>query len=530
MYMKRKVHFLYAGVIVLMLSFTACNDMWDTHYNGSTEQQKSNLDLYSYIKTVPDLSLFAEMLEITGYDTILNKPTTYTVWAPHDIALLGVDMADTASLREIVRNHISRFSYPTTGLSSKSVYMLDKKVITFRQSTDNVTFGGVPLINEASNIAVSNGILHTIFGYVPYMDNLWEYIGKAPELDSLRAYLYAQSVYEFDGDASVEIGTNDKGQSIYDSVILFSNPILDKIGALHMEDSTYTALLPTNSAWALAYDKIKDKYKMLGADAAKKQHLNTQWALVKNLIFREIVDDVAAVDSVTSTIGNVYKNPAYLFENATKNIHSNGVSYLTNEIAFKAEDSYQQSIIIEAENSSYGRTSLYANLFIRSGLGSAFAVSDGKYLLCEPNTTALSTPNSVTIPIPNTLSGTYNVYCVFLPSNIVASEDTRPYKAKFYLSYMGADGKQVTNATINSVNTVVNKPGSISAIFNTQGKVITKMFVTKFTFPYCNLYTKGDPVSNITTSIKVENGTKVNESALFDRKLRIDYIILEPVQ
>lgn len=528
--MKMKFILRYLSIALLLFTHLACNDVWEKHYNDTTIAQKSNLDLYSYIKSQSDLSIFANMLEISGYDSILSKSNTYTVWAPVNAALTNVDLTQKDLVMEMVKNHIARFSYPTSGVSSSVIYMLDKKFVVFKNENNTFTFGGKELISSKSNVATKNGIVHQLNGFVPYLPNIWEFINKTPGLDSLRAYLYSQSTFEFDPTASAEIGTNEFGQSIYDSVIIFTNPVLEKIGALHLEDSTYSAILPNNQAWKKAYNLIKDKYITLGADGAKQQRLNTQWAIVRDLIFKN-TNDLSTQDSIISTRGSVFKNPAYLFPNAAKSMLSNGVAYVTDSLRYKAEDSYQQKIIVEGENSSYGRTSQYANLYIRSSLGSALAsaVSGSKFLVCESNTPTITTPNSVTIPIPNVLSGTYNIYVVFVPVSIINASDKKPYKVKFYMSYMGADGKLVTNAAVDATNTVT-KPNYIAATFTTKAQQITKQLVAKHKFSYCNILNDGDVVSTITTALKIENATPITQSALFDRSLRIDYVVFEPVQ
>lgn len=408
--------------------------------------------------------------------------------------------------------------------------MVDQKFISFQKTALGYTFGGRPLVE--SNIATSNGILHTLEGYVPYLSNIWEFIGKTPGLDSLRAYLYSQSINLFDKNASIEIGTNEFNQAIYDSVIIFSNPVLDRIGHLHVEDSIFGAILPDNKAWTSVYNQIKSNYKTLvkdGGDA--QQRLNTQMAIVQNLVFKFKSTDIEPhmYDSLISTAGSKFNPSSYLFEGARKHVLSNGFAYVTDSIRFRAADSWQKPIIVEAENSSYGRSYLYASLYIRSSLGSSFNVSENKYLVCEPTTVSKATPNSVTFPIPNTLSGKYKIYCVFVPSNIVSPESKRRYKVKFNLSYIGSSGLPIINAPISATNTV-NNPGTPAAIFTTDTASVTKMYVAQIDFPYSNIYTKKSTISDITVKLKVENATLITETVNFDPIFRVDYIILEPVQ
>ena len=525
-----KYKYLIISLLLGIVSFTSCNDAWEEHYNPGAGI-KSNLNLYDYIKAQPDLTTFTKMLKIAGYDTILTKPQTFTVWAPVNSGLTGVDLKDSVFVTNIVKNHISRFSYPTSGVSSKTVFMLDQKFIVFKRTESGFSFGGKTLLQ--ANTSTFNGILHKVDGYVPYLMNIWEFIGKTPGLDSLKAYLYSQSTSLFDQAHSVEIGTNSQNQAVYDSVIIFSNPILDKIGHLQLEDSTFSAILPNNTAWVKVYNLIKSNYNTLPKDGGiAQQRLNTQWAIVRNSVFKfkDLLIDPVMYDSLISTTGSVFRPSSYLFDGATRNTVSNGYAYVTDSLRFKAADSWQQPIKVEAENSSYGRSFLYSSIYIRSGLGSAYTISQNKYLVCEPTTVSKSTQNSVTFPIPNTLSGKYKISCVFVPTSIALAGDARQYKVRFSLSYVNTAGLQVTNAVITATNTVSTVNGAVGAIFSTNPSDITKMFVTQINFPYCNILTTKSALSDITVKLKVENAALIGETVNFDRILRIDYIILEPVQ
>lgn len=520
--MKHK--YLIFTLLIAVVTITSCRETWDEHYgmNG----KKSDLNLLEYIESQPDLSKFSEMLKISGYDTIINKSQTYTVWAPVNSSLADLDLNDTKAITNIVKNHISRFSNPTSGIDSKIISMVSKKYLTFRKADAGFTFGGKTLVE--ANTATVNGILHKVDGYVTYTNNIWEFIGNTPGLDSLRNYLYSQSIRYFDQEASIEIGTDSQNLAIYDSVIIFSNPVLDKIGQLHLEDSLYAAILPTNTAWKQVYNSIKSKYKTVTNDGGVKQRLYTQSAIVENMIFRmkDRNFDPIIADSLVSSIGSVFKQSGDLFLNSTKYSLSNGLAYVTDSLRYKPEESWQKPIRIEAENSNYGRSFANTNLATKYSFGTSYNVSEDKFLVSEPTSTA--TQNSVIFPIPNVLSGKYKISCVFVPSSIVNADDARLYQTKFYLSYINSKGVPTESAIVK--NKVSAIPGQVATTYTTDSLVITKMFVAEFTFPFCNLLTKESTVSEITTKLKIENAAPTNKPDFYDRDLRIDYIILEPVQ
>lgn len=518
------------SVCFLALSFVACNDVWDEHYHDKMSGEKSELNLYDYINSESDLSIFANMLRISGYNKLLSGSQTYTVWAPNNEALKDVNLADTVFVTNLVKNHIARFLYTTSNLETEHIYMFSDKLITFARKGDKFELGNNPL--ENADILVQNGILHTLSSYVPYKYNIWEFIGQTQGLDSLKAFLYSQSEYIFDEEHSVEIGTNEFNQSIYDSIIVFSNPILDEIGSLYLEDSLYAAILPNNAAWIKIYEKAKLNFKILPAPGSlEKQRLYTQKAIVENLIFRipDIETSPVVADSAVSTTGSVFKTAGLLFENTIQHNLSNGIAYVADSLVSKPSETWQKPIIVEAENSDYGRLPEYCNIKLQSSVGSIYNVSKKRYLWSEP--TEAMTPNAITFPIPNTLSGKYRIYCVFVPSSVVQAADTlRKYKVQFNVSYLNASGKQIVNAAISSTNKILTTTGSKAADFETTPGQISKMFVAEIDLPYCNLLTKESTNSDINFKLKVSSSAKATETVKYDRSMRIDYIILEPVQ
>ena len=537
--MRKKNLNLLVIVLLFIVSITSCVDTWDSHYSP-VSMEKSNLTLYKYMLSDSTLSTFNKMLKISGYDSILNKTQTYTVWAPINKALVDVNLKDTALVKEIVKNHIARFSTPTSDVSSKSVFMIDNKYILLTRGGVGFTFGGKNIVK--SNIATTNGILHYIDNYVPYIPNIWEYIGKTVGgfngLDSLKAFLYSQTKLQFDATASGSpIGTDPvTHQLLYDSVFVYKNLILDKLGQLGNEDSLYTAILPTNTAWTEAYSRIKPYFNTLAKDGgAQKQREYTQWAIVQDIAFRQRLSDPALSDSVISTIGNVFHNTSgNIFSGATKTVLSNGNVFVTNLLTHKAKDSWQKAIRIEAETEYYGRDKSNCDIYNRSSAGSGFNISQDKYILVNNQTINDNQRCYVRFPIPNTLSAKYNISCVLIPGNIVDSKDQRLNKVRFYLSYVNSIGVQIASASIdaNNVAQPQTSPKIAGTIFKTENFTgPQKIFITQLNFSYCNII---DPLAfkptDITVKVWVENAVKSTETVSFNKDMRIDYIILEPAE
>ena len=68
-----------------VLLWTSCIDRFD---NMEKYQRPSWLEgkIYTQIASNPEMSIFAEMLELTGYNEVLDKTGTYTAFVPSDSA------------------------------------------------------------------------------------------------------------------------------------------------------------------------------------------------------------------------------------------------------------------------------------------------------------------------------------------------------------------------------------------------------------------------------------------------------------
>jgi hypothetical protein len=503
--------------VAFLLLFVSCNDEWNNHYVYEPSQTtKSRLG--EYIGTRPELSTFYTMLQISGYDTILNSSQSYTVWAPINESLQNIDLNNKQAVTNIVTNHITRFSIPTSGIQSKYIKMLNNKRVEFSYHEPDFQFGGNNLL--VHDVLGANGIVHTISNYVPFTFNIWQYIQDTPGLDSLEKYISSQNVKIFDDVNSVEIGTDTLGNAIYDSVFYETNVLFDNLGDLNSEDSVYTTIVPDNTAWIEAYNRIKTYYiaNPTRSDAKLIQKSFTQFSLVQDMVFRNRVYQPVTADSLISTYGNVFQQPGYLFQDGQQHILSNGLANVTNLMKYKATESWHKELRLEAETTK-GRTSSNANVYIYSSYGSGLDVSKSKYIQIDPTTESSISKIYVDFTIPNTLSAKYNIYCVFVPGSIVDPADIKPFKASFYLTYVGSNGALVLRKSLPVTNNTSNPNG------------MTKMLIAKnFVFPFCDLSLENNYVPLVKLRVQNEVTVAQEKAKTFSRKMRIDCIILEPVE
>jgi hypothetical protein len=501
-----------------LITFSSCEDNWTDHYSIN-KNVVSGKTLWETIQSTPNLSKFAQILKKEGYDKILSESQMYTVWAPVDSALVNFNLDSTLLVKEFIGNHISRFSYSAVASTNTNISVLNTKVLIFKSVGANFYFGDAKLLKK--NIVSSNGILHTIDKQVQFFSNIWEYLAKDQRLDSIRSYLYSFNKILFDPKNSIAGDVNSQGQTVYlDSVFYNANVLFRKLGYLNNEDSTFKVILPTNSAWISSYNTIKTYFRYSAGSAGSQysadtlQRRYTLSSLVKDLVFNSRMQ-TSPSDSLTSTQKDVFYNPQHLFDGSEQVTASNGTIYITDQLKYNSWDSWNKTILVEAEQLA-GRDNTFSSVYTRNSTGSAITgISGNKYVEVTP-TNPLSNP-AIFFSVPNTLSGTpYNIYCVFVPATAAGAgvAAANPCKVNFQLSYLNESGAASSQTFTNN-----------GASYITDNKNLSKVLITSnFIFPYCNYGQK----DNITVKLKVVSNVAQNQTALYSRDMLIDCIILEP--
>ncbi|VBB44743.1 conserved hypothetical protein [uncultured Paludibacter sp.] len=522
---------VFAFLFLFAIFFTSCNEEWDQHYNDVSVAAKSDLNLYEYIKSKDNLSTFTQMLQVTGYDKILSSSQVFTVWAPENDALSGIDPNNATLSLEIVKNHVARYSYTTSGVTTMIIPMVNGKLLSFKKATNGYIFNSEMIVT--ADLGTANGILHIVGGYAPYKMNIWEFINQTAGLDSLKDYINSLSVRKLDSIASY-----DSNGILVDSIFKIDNVVLNNLGRIDVEDSIYTAFLPDNLAWSELYNRISPYYKTLPADGGvAQQRVSTCWSLVKNLFFRGEKTLPLSENKLTSTGNITFYDPTPLFDNTQMTTLSNGLAYVaSNKLNIADTASWYKPLKMETEYySNYGATLSNYTASVLSSIGTGYAISHGYYIyLKDASLSSLSKLYGI-FPIPSTLSAKYNIYCVFVPKQILDPNDMRPYKVKFTLNYINSQGKSVSGYV--DANHNVQSSSSSLATFITDPTKLDKVLVTSnFEFPYSNVVFKGnttdDILKQIKFSLKVENATAKTgtDPTIYSRDILIDCIILEPVQ
>ncbi|MBD5224433.1 MAG: fasciclin domain-containing protein [Bacteroidales bacterium] len=524
----KKITYNLMAMAVAVSALGSCSDKWDDHY-APEAAGSSDATVYEMIKNDPELALFGKMIDIAGYSDLLNTSQTFTVWAPSDASLASVDLSDTDEVKRIVANHIARFNVSTANPAGQGVRMYNGKMLYFEGNT----FGGVAM--ERSDVLARNGVLHVLTERIPYSYNIREYIDTHAETTSISEFLSRFDELRFDEASSIPLDIDENGNTVYDSVKVQYNRLLDHpvygLGNILSEDSVFTMLVPDNNAWRTAYERIRPLYEVFDENEAVADSVSdvqTSLAVMRDFIYRARITSPSG--KMRATSGTEISDMASFFAGAEKINASNGMIWLTSDVNYPMEETFNPIIRVEAEDPAgrvrVGNTTIYTRV-ISTDNQFASEISEGSYI--EVLGASASTQPAVTFDIPNTLSGEYDIYAVFVPASV---DDETVTGEQTCLSFI---------LTCNNENGKKTEKAFSSADFVTEPTAMTTIKVAEgYKFPVSNYYDNlwlmedGHDASLINTTTKLNVKTNVSNSEYnsgkYVRRFRIDCIYLVPTQ
>jgi hypothetical protein len=312
-------HIFVAGILCcgIAAALTACTDTWDEHYDGLGGENVHEGSLWKAIKSDPDLSNFAKVIEGCDYDRALGGSQVFTVFAPTNSQLSSeeadrlvaefkeqdaarVPEEDNTVLKEFIQNHMALYNYSVSGESNDSIALMNGKYAILT----NGTISNVKMLSK--NQLYANGVLYKLADKIKYLPNAFEYVRKDPDLDSLRSFMYNPKFYykEFLPERSVA-GSIVNGKTQYlDSVFVQLNTLFSYTGnQISREDSSCIFLAPTNEAWKKMVEEY-EPYFDYSSKVAKRDSMvytNSRLAIINGTVFsRTFNTDVSLKDSAMS--------------------------------------------------------------------------------------------------------------------------------------------------------------------------------------------------------------------------------------
>lgn len=561
----KKIFKNIAIMLATSLALAGCSDEWDDHYNGPLN---ADGNLWEAIKANPDLSNFASVVKAVGYDRALASSQMFTVFAPVNDNFSaeraqelisaytsekakGVRDKDNSTIKEFVQNHIALYNYSVASTSSDSIVMLNGKYKLLTGSS----FGGDELVK--ANQVYGNGVLYTLSKPASYVPNIFEGLKKVAGLDSVANFLYAYNVYKFDPSKSVA-GDIVDGKTIYlDSVSTLENEMLDNLGYLDAEDSTYWMLAPTNEVWNRLVPKYEKYFHFSNGVFSSDPHLRDSltWTyarqgLIIGSVFNRSLNsrntDVSFQDSAyaTTAYNPLYREAIYgdarerycifdkpfgpegIFHGASRLACSNGMLLGQSDWRIKARETFMKNYYIEGERSSNidsvdNQSTVYPLEVTKVSTDNVFYNQVHRHAFSTLAPSGTSSNPMVYFNLSDVLSNVpYDIYVITAPAlagDSLASDMQRlPTVFRARIAQCDKSGKISSNPS--TWETLGSK------YTTTADKVDTFLVAKDYKFDYCGYTQKATAQLIIDTRV---SNTQIR-GGKYNRYLRIDAIVLKP--
>lgn len=306
------------GLALAALTFAACSDTWDDHFEASPDGVLEG-SLWQAIEKDGNLSNFATVLKATGFDKSLAGSQVFTVFAPTNANFSAEEAAqliasfneqkgkvneeDNTVLKEFVKNHVAMYTHSVAPGGTDSLLLMNGKRVTLSEQM----IANTPIQAGTANQHYENGVLFVVDNKIEYEPNVFEYLRKDPELDSLYSFFYDKHFYrkEFEASLSVPGGIVD-GSTVYlDSVFTQVNELYSFLNArLAAEDSTYWMVAPTNTLWRQLLEEYEPYFNYTKTTVDRDSFVYTfpRLAIMEGAIFSKTNNsDRALQDSAYST-------------------------------------------------------------------------------------------------------------------------------------------------------------------------------------------------------------------------------------
>ena len=563
------------GLALAALTFTACTETWDEHYEGLGGGGIHEGTLWQAIKSNPDLSNFATVIEGCDFAKSLDGSQVFTVFAPTNAnfskeeaeALVAefnkqkserVVEDDNTVLKEFIQNHIALYNYSVAKDSRDSIMLMNGKYAVL--SSNDID--GVQMITK--NQLYGNGVLYTLRDKVSFLSNVFEYVAKDPDLDSLHSFLYNTKYYyrEFMPERSVPGSIVDGKTQYLDSVFMQRNDLFSYLGQLNIEDSTYLMVAPTNEVWKSLIEEY-EPYFNYPANLTKRDSMaytHPRLAIINGTTFSrtfnpdKILNDSALSESCVKEYAmreNRWGGPYHYYqymkplvapygvlnESTSEVIKcSNGNVYKTSQWNIDKLMTFHKYLIIQGENSSNIKEvsrkpnsqgdsiPTVQNQLVRVDAQNAFYDKVWNKSFMEFAATTATVNYSVTYYLRDVLSNIgYDIYLVTAPvlaaDSNAAPEARVPALFKCTVKAPGKDAEDLINPNpVTKKNTdFITSADSISYI----------LLAEDYKFDVCTYGVNDESLQTTMTIETTANNAQVRNKQ-YTRTIYLDCILLVP--
>lgn len=345
-----KINFRLSGLALraslaatMSLAFVACSSLDDNDHYGDTSTRIENSELSivtvsseDYMKSRPDLSRMNKLFADNGiYDELKKKGQLSTMLVvTDDNFTLPED-----SVEYITKSHVSDVSMSPANLHDgdrlmmwhgKYVNVTIDEIGQSGQIVDHIKFNN-GIVKEV--VQTANGYIYVISDMIFTPTSLLDFInGLDDDYSIFRELISSDSI--FDRANSKAIGINDVGNTVYDSVFVYTNAHFEEKGFdMNSESLTATMLLFSNDVIDEAMADAHDRLSRWGLERPDSVLLN--WIMdVAFFNKRYTVDELQMADNtdVNSIFSKQWRTNAHTIDRAGSVELSNGIVHKVSKL------------------------------------------------------------------------------------------------------------------------------------------------------------------------------------------------------
>lgn len=356
--MKRR--FLYAIAAGLALFSFSCSDKWDQHYApGDKEVDSSIIEIadmtaQEYIQSNSDLSSIAGLFTDQNVFTQMGeKDQLFTVLVYSNSVMQNAQIDEPDFFANTCVSDLA-FT-PTKLVNGLSIQMWNGKYLEVGvESTATTTDYSIAGSQISKIIQVNNGFVYLMSDAIYAPKSLYEYLnGLGDDYSAFKQLVFSYEESAFDRENSVPVGVDNTGNTVYDSVFVTKNLLMDRFNSgmspswdMRSEFYTSTLLIPNNElvegALSKAYQDVRDALNREpnANDSLKFEQFIIKSAFYNSLLTPEMLEgeeDLYSVsgyieDETASTPGVQWRPTVQKVNTAAPVTLSNGVAYYITEL------------------------------------------------------------------------------------------------------------------------------------------------------------------------------------------------------
>lgn len=259
---------------------TACNDLGDNDYFKETETTNANAEVLStemtvaqYIQSRSDFSKMSGLFKEQGiYEQMPTSGELHTVLVVTD---MNYQAPEAEEATKIAKSHVTNISVAPSKLNDGDrLLMWHDKYVTV--SLDEQALAGNLIGHALFNtstltevVKASDGYIYVISDMITTPTSLQDYINNLDDakFGRFKNMVLASGGKEFDKAHSKVIGVDSNGNTLYDSVFIYTNTFFDsKNFDLSSEALKATVLVFSNEVIEQALTEAKAKIASWGYD------------------------------------------------------------------------------------------------------------------------------------------------------------------------------------------------------------------------------------------------------------------------